>query len=336
MSTHARNINASLPSMPRLVQLLGQIIVGDAAKQQLEQVNEAPETGTVTILPQWAWLLPGIDVGRKATSFDGSKRTFPVRLHWPSALIVSDDSPEKVAGELIGMGHRGPVTAGVHTFEDDLAAQWPGASDTVSPLQVNFTTRTNLRRLLTDLVKTGEGSRWELMHALEPFAARKLMQANTHVAVDVGMPTEVIAPTVVDQVTIDQLTGELLLGVDGAESSIISRLIARSCLPETFMRVDPMHYIAMRLRAAAREAIERHIGEPKVGPKVRRIMRKIGPATVDELIAEYRKAYPNDSLARKRAIAAITAGADVNANQVLFSEAVSGLLADHLWDEVPA
>jgi hypothetical protein len=100
-------------------------------------------------------------------------------------------------------------------------------------------------------------------------------------------------------------------------------MLERGADPLTFRRVDPMHYFAVNIRARAEEAIRRRIGDPKIGPKIRRVQAKVQAETVDELIEAYRLIHPRDALARKRAIAALTAGPEITAHQKMFHDNVT-------------
>ena len=53
--------------------------------------------------------------------------------------------------------------------------------------------------------------------------------------------------------------------------------------------------------------MRRHIGDPHIGRKIRRLAREQGPDSIDELIEMYRRAHPRESVGRDRVIAALSA-----------------------------
>jgi hypothetical protein len=196
----------------------------------------------------------------------------------------------------------------------------PPPSGMSPPVVTTFATKRQAQRFLNGYIKQGEGARWELLTGLEIFTKNKLNRANTIVAAELAAHTSHSLPSVLDEIAIEDLLAKMLYGENG--SSVITRMVDRAIDPKQFRKVDPMHYFATGVRARAEEAIRQRIGDPKIGPKIRRIVAIHKPESMTELLATYRRIYPRDSLAVKRAIAALTAGPEISAHQKMFHDQI--------------
>lgn len=323
-------MNAKGGSMPPLesicADLAAMIHSTDAA---LIENSEMPVGGvTLVRLPIWVWTAAKINMGRKGASVDGTSPVMPVRLLWDGGSVLAIPSGEKVSlsWRMVGLGHDESGTASVHISEDN-GVHVEGGPDL--PLAPVVETILNIRVLasrLRGLINTGKDARWHLITGLEGYTRHRLTIANYAVAHELGGSSHDRSfSAVLDDISIDDLVSELLFG-DGADSSV-TRMIDRALEPTKFRGVDPLRYFAVAIRARAEEAIRRRIGDPKVGPKVRRVMEISGAKSIEELLAAYREAFPNDSLAHKRAIAALTAGPEVSAHQAVFRDTVEGVPA---------
>lgn len=314
---------SSMPQLSVICSLLGDVVAAHAAALLLASIAALPTTGDLNVAPSWVWIPPKIDVGRKGKTASGETAKMPVRLDWAggSVSVTARGENPVVPFRLIGLGHDARLSSSVLLMEDTISALYADVGFGSSPELVHFTSHRQLDRLLRALVKKGSHSRWELVSGLEPFALRKLTQANGRVAAEIGENRAYASPKVLDDIAIDDLLSDLLYG-DG-RSSVIIRMLERSTDPLTFQRVDPMHYFAVNIRARAEEAIRRRIGDPKIGPKIRRVQARVQAETVEELIEAYRLIHPKDALARKRAIAALTAGSEITAHQKMFHDNVT-------------
>lgn len=316
---------SSMPQLSIICSLLGDVITSQSAARLIPTIDTLPTSGDLITAPSWAWTPPRIDVGRKGKTASGELTKMPVRLDWTggNVFVTARDENPDAPFRFIGLGHDARISSRVLQTEDTILARYAGATFGSAPELVHFTSHRQLERNLRGLVKKGSHSRWELVSGLEPFTLRKLTQANGRVAAELGEYRAHAAPKVLDEIAIDGLLADLLYG-DG-QSSVIIRMLERGTNPLTFMRVDPMHYFAVNIRARAEEAIRRRIGDPKIGPKVRRVQAKVQAETVEELIEAYRLIHPKDALARKRAIAALTAGAEITAHQKMFHDNVTAV-----------
>jgi hypothetical protein len=310
----------SLPRLAAMCDSIAETIAGKAAA--LIDADSLPTNGAIATMPSWAWVLPVIDVGKKGRASDGRRIRMPSRLVWSGGpvIVLAPGVPVELEWHLTCLGHDSHGTVSV-LYSEDSGVQTSGStgSDT-PPLWGEFSSPRLAQRLLRGIVNQGVHGRWNLVSSLETFTKKKLIHANTTVAAELGEFAEHAIAAVLDDIAIEELLSEMLYG--HGESSVITRMVDRSLLPETFQRVDPMHYFAVGIRARAEEAIRRRIGDPKIGPKIRRVLVRSKATTLDELLIAYKKAHPNDSLAKKRAIAALTAGPEIAAHQRFFHESI--------------
>jgi hypothetical protein len=316
-----------LPRLQGMCGFIDDIIAGEAA-ESLADSGTVLSVGTLVVLPSWAWRVPKIDVGRKAKSSDGRQRLMPARIVWEGGPVRELPIGEEleIRWTVTGLGHNETGVSTVRTIADSGVQLVPHPGAEIPPQMRGFVSPNQLARFLRALVKTGIEARWALMTSLETFTKNKLAAANTAVAAELGGHHKHVIPSVLDEISLDSLLTQMLYGTGG--SSVISRMVERSMTPTTFDRVDPMHWFAVNIRARAEEAVRQRIGDPKVGPKVRRIMEISQAATMDELLDAYRAVYPKDSLAKKRAIAALSAGPDLAVHQRIFSDELTNHTED--------
>lgn len=196
--------------------------------------------------------------------------------------------------------------------EVSITGDWPSAAMPVasqSPRQVT---------------SDGKVALFALVSALEKHVADCLEQANRYVARElegrVGDAAEGWADSsnhgAVDRVALDTIGTELMFGRDDEESSAVLRMARRAAL--TSINNQPLgNWWAVNLRARAEERIRKHIGDPHIGPKIRRFtsnyLATAENATVEDLLEQYRRANPRDQAGRNRLLAAISAGKTIDA-----------------------
>lgn len=298
-----------LPRLNALCENIGQVIAGEAAQALLSQKSR-PTTGSLVVLPSWVWRIPIIDVGRKGRSASGELHTMPARIVWDGGPVhvLKPGRPLELGWRITGLGHNETGTSTVLLNADNGVQIDPEPNQYMAPIGRPFSSNRAFRAAAGGVVENGNEARWRIVASLETFTRSKLARANSTVAAELGEYHKYAIASVIDDIGLDDLLSQMLYGSDG--SSVISRMVDRGLKPDTFNRVDPMHYFSANIRARAEEAIRRRIGDPKIGPKVRRIFIKSKAKNIDELLVAYRAAYPKDSLAKKRAIAALTSGSD--------------------------
>jgi hypothetical protein len=277
----------------------------------------------IAILPMWVFLEPTINVGRKAAN-----GLIPARLEWRDAgarswsdpLVLADvsyGSDRVLEWRATGLGYGTSipeVPTGRTTIEcTDTTSQsgWDIEAGVWLPTKVTISAKSpmNTQDELRELRAHGEESRWAITDMLQRPAERAVEKACNRVSWEVS-GFDHIHP-VIDEEGRTQAVNELLYGREGTPTSHVIRLIDRCLLPSTFLRVEPHHYVRESLRRDATGIVRHMIGDPHIGPKVRRVLREDSPTDLDELIRIYRERYPNDQLSTERAAKAITAGHDV-------------------------
>ncbi|WIE81065.1 hypothetical protein [Curtobacterium sp. MCSS17_016] len=313
------------PHLPRLAQLcdnIGAVIAGRHAQNLLDSDDISDdEPGVIVVLPSWVWVLPGIDVGRKGL-VNGVRQPMPSRLGYDQGPVRVLNADETITWELAGLGNS-DTGDGVVSYTPLRKQVTVTLSETiVVTAEVHpVTGRKHRERVLRSIAKAGLTARWELMSGFEFFTKQRLAAANNIVAAEIAQHKGIPLAGVVDDITLEELGSQMLFGQGG--TSVIQRMIDVALELHKFDRVDPMHYFTVGIRARAEEAVRRQIGDPKVGPKVRRVFARTQASTLDELIDEYKRLYPKDSLAKKRALAALTAGPDIATTQRQFRDEIT-------------
>jgi len=303
--------------------LLEKIIIGRHAGVFLDASEELPANAALAQLPIWWWTRPSAPLGRKDRYADGGQLLLPVRINWvPSPVVVLPAGTEFHARwSAVGLGRSGTGETvlsidSAHTAQPGYPSGTQMIGETAQfPQLTRRQLATGLRRLVTD----GRKARWEALMALQPWVDRAVRNAHTAVAWEIGgrgRPDRA-APAVLDPVGLDAVATRLMLGEDGhAGEGLVGNLLDRCLLPATFRRVEPSRYIFTTLKRDAEQEIRREIGDPRIGPKVRAVMRTIlsEGATAAEmeasLVGRYNTRYPYDRLSHRRALSALNATAD--------------------------
>jgi len=303
--------------------LLEKIIIGRHAGVLLEDPEKLPETAALAQLPIWWWTRPSAPVGRKDRSSDGGQLLLPVRINWvPAPVVVLRAGTElRARWSAVGLGRSG---TGDTVLSIDPAHTggpgYPSGTQMIGeraqfPLMSRRQLVVGLRRAVAD----GRKARWEALMALQPWVDRAVRNAHTAVAWEIGgrERPDRAAPAVLDPVGLDAVAIRLMLGEDGHDGEgLVGNLLDRCLLPATFSKVEPSRYIFTTLKRDAEQEIRREIGDPRIGPKVRAMMRTIlaEGASIAEmeasLVGRYNTRYPYDMLSRRRAPRALNAAAD--------------------------
>jgi len=307
--------------LAQLCDNLGAIIAGEKAKEMLTAAPTTEDAGVIVVLPSWVWVLPAIDVGKKGV-VNGVRQPMPSRLAYTTGPVLHLSDDQATGWELSGLGNS---DAGDTVVPFDPMQNFVSVVLTENlhvPAAVHMALNVKQRdRVLRNLVRAGETARWDLMTGFEYFTRQRLLAANNIVAAEIAQHKGIPLRGVVDDITLEDLTSSMLYGENG--TSVIQRMIDTALDSHRFDRVDPMHFFTVGIRARAEEAVRRQIGDPKVGPKVRRVFAKTKASTIDELLVEYKRIYPKDSLAKKRALAALTAGPDVSTTQRMYRDEIT-------------
>ena len=220
-------------------------------------------------------------------------------IHWSPSIVVEPGA--EVSWRIVERGVEQSGSFTVHS-PTDIEGSYPDGAP--AP-------KAGSRK---DIVATGAAARFQLVTVLEHHVADLLEFSNRLVARELegrlGDESEGWAPTlnhgVVDDVALESLATDLLWGAAAQQDSVVLRMVDRAAA--THINNQPLgSWFDTNLRARAEEAVRRHIGDPHIGRKIRRLAREQRPESIDDLIEMYRRAHPRESVGRDRVIAALSA-----------------------------
>lgn len=246
----------------------------------------------------------------------------PVRLDWGGneALVrIEDpaDPPDVYRWTARSMGWNDSGSIQLHQGADSSLELLTGILDlsTGSTTGIGRATVDQLR----ELSRAGHQSKWQLLFSLEPFITSTVRKAHSAVSHEIGELTGRVR-AVLHETGIEHVVNTMMLGepVEGTvRGASVPRLLEQCLEPDRFARVDPLMFLRRNLRRDAEEHVRRAIGDPRIGPKIRRIAAAMPGATVDEVVEAYRREHPQDRLSTARAEAALSVGSDPMARSVL-------------------
>jgi hypothetical protein len=300
---------------------LERILAGQSAAEVLDALPDRPRRAALVCLPAWKWLPANIDVGRKGIGARGTSLLLPVRITWKAGEVVTlEPGSHDLAWKAVGMGHNFSGVQRV-TVSSSLTAERSSDGLVIGPPISGRVLRSRLRELVDD----GNEAWWRAREQVEPALLKALRVANSSVSTELH-PNN--AYSVLSATDIEVICTEMLFGEDQGprSASTFGRLIARCLDAKAFVSVDPARYVTVNLRRDAKEAVRRHIGDPRVGPKVRRL-HSAGrhgrrPEDIEEFVEAYRDKYPSDRLAYRRAAVALGIGVEPPSVPIALNEAV--------------
>lgn len=298
------------PWLDSLCAWLDAMAVGSAAKSLLE-AGDLPQAGAVVALPTWSWVLPSVDVGRKGVGYDQVPLRLPVRLSWSCGPVLvhraGDDDVLQWNGSGLGRTDQGRMRMG-EARAAVLAENLLGWDDQLpEAATVTIMGSSQIRAELGRLAVAGDHARWELMAHLETrYVGREMTLAAARVVAEVSDG----ADQGLDELTIETLTARFVYGDPGQDApSPLARLLEHALTPTQFHRVDPGRWLVVALRRDTERFIRHYLGDPGVGPKVRRLARELGSGSLDDLVAAYQERHPRDRVAHHRARSALAVAA---------------------------
>lgn len=280
---------------------------GDRATALLAAPDELPERGAVVTLPIWYWTVPGINVGRKGTTA-GGKVLLPVRVSRPLGpiAVVAEARGVVSAWTATGMGVR--ATGSVRVVTADTAAEGRTPELAATTHASRTTSRRDLIRQLRDIAEDGNRARWEALRSLETYVNQAVSQAHSRVCRELAGSVGRESRPILDRTDMRHLSDVLTIGSpdspDGTKSPVL-RLLDRCGNESTFRRCDPQLYVRRSLSRDAEQLIRRHIGDPRIGPKVRSLRAELDTDDMRTILAAYRARYPGDELGAARVRAAL-------------------------------
>lgn len=285
---------------------LQSVLWGRAADTILE-AGVPQGSARITTLSAWDWRLPAMDIGRKGVNrTTGEQLLMPVRLDWGGndALIRVDPAGSEaypLRWQARSMGWSDTGLAAAELDEGSLAHLYAisthDQSSTIAALQ--------------RISQAGRDSMWRFLTGLEPFVTATVRKAHAAVRHEIAGTTGRIQD-VLPETGLEQVVNTMLLGAEDEDASNSSamRLLNLCLRPECFVKVDPLMYLRQHIRRDAEEQIRRAIGDPRIGPKIRRLASSMPGSSIEEMVEEYRLAFPKDRLSLNRAEAALSVRPD--------------------------
>jgi hypothetical protein len=301
--------------------------LGIQAAQLLELPRAERRSKALVILPMWGWGQSLHSVGRKDRPFsqDGSevdhdtKLLMPIRNHWDGGNLHLVSTGEIISGSLIGSGHSGVVQARIV-----VAATGHPAVGIVEPSElmtiVSTSVGTKVDQTLNQLVRDGQSAYWDMFRHWDNIVRRILERVSVGIIRELEeFNQESISYSPFDTACLDKIRDEILLGAKDEETRINKESRLRHYLnqaasdPELFLNVEPQRFLNKNLTRDCTSALRREMGDPHIGPKVRRfVLDNPELESLSAIIRAYNEEFPRDRLAVDRATVALEIGHDLS------------------------
>lgn len=261
---------------------LGRMVIGRAAEDALA----AKASGNrLAVLPVWLWLPPEQDMGRKGQSL------VPIRVNYPGdspvVLSSSGNEDEKIVWTAVGAGWDLGSQLLISDDGEPVPSYGPSRSPGELPASVRapYMGASGVRRRLEALMADGQAARWELVGELHSMTRKYVWRARSAALASLRGRSDGLLEQAFSALDVEVTTDEIVLGAEGRPSRMDS-LLERCLLPTTFQRVDPLRYIATSLRCSARQGVNRRLGDPEIGARVRACAAELGLPSHRELTAD--------------------------------------------------
>lgn len=291
---------------------------GQRAAELLESRPQLANCAIAT-LPLFAWDRPVRDAGRKTKSTTGDL-LLPVKIEWRgtpgSVVLLQAREKMELSWEAPG-GSEIPSRGKTSVVPAEIAAIGPHEVIRAVPRVIDAASlsRVEARRVLNDLASDGRIARWEILRTFEENLRWNFERALRSVKTELGLESI----PVVDSEAGVMIQNSILLGDDGRSDSLALRLINRCLEGGAFSRVDPERYVRRALFSAAETGIRRHIGDPHIGRKVRKIAEEINSDDADRVAEEFARQNPKAHVGRRRTRDALSTPQRVAAATPAFS-----------------
>ncbi|MGP5264745.1 MULTISPECIES: hypothetical protein [Glutamicibacter] len=259
-----------------------------SARKILDEGLPADAVGLV-FLPMWDWDFPLVNVGRKGRASDGGQVLFPVRRSYDadSIVVVTEDMlSHEVAHTSIGMGHQ--VTGG------QIIRFAPAQRSTVRPRTQNCTvgetlgvirvgrgTADELNAVLRNTISTADTDHlWLGVLPILARATKKIVIRNQHVFTLEANALGVKSKMLLDPIAVDEVVDDMIYGGEKerqqGKKAVSLKLIDSLLDPSKNKKVDPKRYISQFLQRESYRAVQRALGDPDQGPRIRAFAREEG------------------------------------------------------------
>ncbi|MGO1286760.1 MAG: hypothetical protein ACTHUU_16745 [Brachybacterium sp.] len=295
----------------QLCTLLDQMIWARCAKEQSRPRHRV----RLHALPPTMWIRPARGVGGHKATRTGS---LPATIAWrDGALHAADPAAEVPASagwsvDAAGIHLDGAIdlTEGHGELCRPTGSMWPTHR---APVLSAY----EATRLLEEFIERGELARWTMLSHLEQFAHECVHHVADSICREItGIEDHETAVRLLDDQQLDLVVTHVLYGSAGPDSRIM-RSLDRCLDPATTRNVDPIRYLTTQIRRDLGDQVRVAIGDPQVGPRVRRVARSLGTgAGLEQIIDRYNGLHPSDRVSTTRAIRALTVAPSLESTAV--------------------
>lgn len=285
----------------QLCTLLDQMIWARCAREQARPRHRV----RLHALPPTMWIRPARGIGGHKATRTG---TLPATIAWrEGALHAADpaiERPTSAGWSVDAAGTRLHGTIDLAKGQTELGrptgSMWPAH-------QAPVLSAYEATRLLEEFIERGELARWTMLMHLEQFARESVHQIAASICREItGIEDHEVAVLLLDDQQLDLVVTQVLYGSSGPDSRVL-RSLDRCLDPATTRNVDPIRYLTTQIRRDLGDQVRVAIGDPQVGPRVRRVARSLGTgAGLEQIISRYNDLHPSDRVSTTRAIRALT------------------------------
>jgi hypothetical protein len=174
--------------------------------------------------------------------------------------------------------------------------------------------RHQLAQTMAGIDRDAARAKWGLVEALSAEVATAVKQAQKDLGRQIAairgedVPRDVLDPTARQRIATD-----LTLPERGVRRATLWQALDAMAVPDRFRRADPWKVLAQAIWRDARTAVRRHLGDPKMGDRIRASVIARRPATLEELMAQVAQDCPSDYITPAVVARALTLGHDANA-----------------------
>lgn len=295
----------------QLCTLLDQMIWARCASEQARPRHRV----RLHALPPTMWIRPTRGVGGHKTTRTG---TLPATIAWRDGALRAAD-PARVnpvaAGwsvDAAGIYLDGAVdlAEGHGELGRPTGSMWPTHR---APMLSAY----EATRLLDEYIEHGELARWTMLSHLEQFAHECVHQVADSICREItGIEDHELTVRLLDDQQLDLVVTHVVYGSSGPDSRIL-RSLDRCLDPATTRNVDPIRYLTSQIRRDLADQVRVAIGDPQVGPRVRRVARSLGTgAGLEQIISRYNDLHPSDRVSTTRVIRALTVAPSLESTAV--------------------
>lgn len=266
----------------RLVRHCGWIdkmVVGQSAKEILDNADDIPDEGFVAVGLTWWWTTSGVSLGRKA-GLTGEQRLVPVRIEWEPdsgdgrnrSVEVVASPQQKRACQAVGMGR---------TAVDGSVAAHGTRLSTVLESDLYPLSRYEIINKLEGMVREGHLARWSYHSELSDFARDAVHRAHSSLCQEVSGYHGVDIFRLADPTTLEQVIDLVSLG-DGKSRGQVDSMLEVVTDPAKFLRVEPVRWATLAINREAMDKLRVAVDDPRKGSVIRALAVELG--TRDEKV----------------------------------------------------